>query len=130
MELTRLSKLGVPAHRKPTSHEGPASSHGGARAASAASRIGSPVASEEALSRAPRRGEGRVPADRCPGQAAAGRWESIDGRTLSAALMSTPVATTDTRMMPSRLSSKVAPTMMLASASTSSRMRVAASSTS
>jgi hypothetical protein len=33
-------------------------------------------------------------------------------------------------MMPSRLSSKVAPTMMLASTSTSSRMRVAASSTS
>src|SRR5436305_829597 len=41
-----------------------------------------------------------------------------------------PVATTDTRTMPSRLSSKVAPTMMLASLSTSSRMRVAASSTS
>ena len=43
---------------------------------------------------------------------------------------SMPVATTETRMMPSRLSSKVAPTMMLASWSTSSRMRVAASSTS
>jgi len=38
---------------------------------------------------------------------------------------SIPVATTETRMMPSRLSSKVAPTMMLASWSTSSRMRVA-----
>ena len=46
------------------------------------------------------------------------------------AVLSMPVATTDTRMMPSRLSSKVAPTMMLASWSTSSRMRVAASSTS
>ena len=46
------------------------------------------------------------------------------------ATLSMPVATTDTRMMPSRLSSKVAPTMMLASWSTSSRMRVAASSTS
>jgi hypothetical protein len=44
--------------------------------------------------------------------------------------MSTPVATTATRMVPSKPSSKVAPTMMLASASTSSRMRVAASSTS
>jgi hypothetical protein len=41
-----------------------------------------------------------------------------------------PVATTETRTMPSRLSSNVAPTMMLASESTSSRMRVAASSTS
>ena len=44
--------------------------------------------------------------------------------------LSMPVATTDTRMTPSRLSSNVAPTMMLASWSTSSRMRVAASSTS
>ena len=43
---------------------------------------------------------------------------------------SMPVATTETRMMPSRLSSKVAPKMMLASASTSSRTRLAASSTS
>ncbi len=41
-----------------------------------------------------------------------------------------PVATTDTRMTPSRPSSKVAPRMMLASGSTSSRIRVAASSTS
>jgi hypothetical protein len=39
----------------------------------------------------------------------------VAARTLLAALVSTPVATTDTRMMPSRLSSKVAPTMMLAS---------------
>jgi hypothetical protein len=44
--------------------------------------------------------------------------------------MSMPVATTDTRTMPSRLSSKVAPKMMLACSSTSLRMRVAASSTS
>ena len=43
---------------------------------------------------------------------------------------SMPVATTDTRTRPSRLWSKVAPRMMLASESTSSRMRVAASSTS
>ena len=43
---------------------------------------------------------------------------------------SMPVATTDTRISPSSASSKVAPTMMLASWSTSSRMRVAASSTS
>src|SRR5215213_2237507 len=41
-----------------------------------------------------------------------------------------PVATTETRITPSRLSSKVAPTMILASWSTSSRIRVAASSTS
>ena len=40
------------------------------------------------------------------------------------------VATTDTRTMPSRLWSKVAPRMMFASDSTSSRMRLAASSTS
>jgi hypothetical protein len=40
------------------------------------------------------------------------------------------VATTDTRIVPSKLSSKVAPTMMLASGSTSSRMRLAAWSTS
>ena len=33
----------------------------------------------------------------------------------AAAAWSMPVATTETRMMPSRLSSKVAPTMMLAS---------------
>jgi hypothetical protein len=43
---------------------------------------------------------------------------------------SIPVATTETRIRPSSASSKVAPTMMLASWSTSSRMRVAASSTS
>ena len=49
-------------------------------------------------------------------------------REISACSM--PVATTETRITPSRLSSKVAPTMMLASWSTSSRMRVAASSTS
>jgi hypothetical protein len=47
-----------------------------------------------------------------------------------ATLRSTPVATTDTRIVPSKLSSKAAPTMMLASGSASSRMRVAASSTS
>ena len=41
-----------------------------------------------------------------------------------------PVATTETRTIPSRLSSKDAPTMMLASGSASSRMREAASSTS
>jgi hypothetical protein len=41
--------------------------------------------------------------------------------------LSMPVATTETRTIPSRLSSKVTPTMMLASSSTSSRMRVAAS---
>jgi hypothetical protein len=48
----------------------------------------------------------------------------------AALVLSIPVATTETRTMPSRLSSKVAPTMMLASWSASSRMRVAASSTS
>ena len=46
------------------------------------------------------------------------------------ARLSIPVATTETRTIPSRLSSKVAPTMMLASGSASSRMRLAASSTS
>jgi hypothetical protein len=44
--------------------------------------------------------------------------ESIDRWILSAEAMLTTVATTDTRMMPSRPSSKVAPTIMLASAST------------
>src|SRR5712664_46791 len=44
--------------------------------------------------------------------------------------LSMPVATTETRTIPSRLASKVAPTMMLASGSASSRIRVAASSTS
>jgi hypothetical protein len=39
--------------------------------------------------------------------------------------LSMPVATTETRTIPSRLSSKLAPTMMLASWSASSRMRVA-----
>ncbi len=43
---------------------------------------------------------------------------------------SMPVATTETRIVPSRALSKVAPRMMFASGSTSSRMRVAASSTS
>ena len=47
-----------------------------------------------------------------------------------ASRLSMPVATTETRTIPSRLSSKVAPTMTLASWSTCSRMRVAASSTS
>ena len=41
-----------------------------------------------------------------------------------------PVATTETWTTPSKLSSKMAPTMMLASWSASSRIRVAASSTS
>ena len=41
-----------------------------------------------------------------------------------------PVATTETRIMPSSVGSCVAPRMMLASGSTSSRMRVAASSSS
>src|SRR5262249_323938 len=41
--------------------------------------------------------------------------EVMAGRELSAEVTLTPVATTDTRMTPSRLSSKVAPTMMLAS---------------
>jgi hypothetical protein len=53
----------------------------------------------------------------CTGTRACGgasAWDGHDGRTLLATLMSTPVATTDTRMIPSRLSSKVAPTMMLA----------------
>src|SRR5271169_5684795 len=41
-----------------------------------------------------------------------------------------PVATTEMRILPDRRSSKVEPKMMLASGSTSSRMRFAASSTS
>ena len=67
-----------------------------------------------------RRRGGRVGRDRGTAPAAL--------RAISACSM--PVATTETRMTPSRFSSKVAPTMMLASWSTSSRMRVAASSTS
>ena len=43
---------------------------------------------------------------------------------------SMPVATTDTRMTPSSFSSKAEPKMMVASGSTSARIRLAASSTS
>jgi hypothetical protein len=63
---------------------------------------------------------------RCRVYAARERREVVATRTLLVALISTPVATTDTRIVPSKLSSKVAPTMMLASGSTSSRMRLAA----
>ena len=52
------------------------------------------------------------------------------GRGDFIASTSMPVATTETRMPPSRDSSKVEPKMMLASGSTSSRTRLAASSTS
>ena len=52
------------------------------------------------------------------------------GSGLTPVAASIPVATTDTLILPSRDSSKVEPKMILASASTSSRIRLAASSTS
>jgi hypothetical protein len=47
--------------------------------------------------------------------AAAAAGSVAPGVALRISACSMPVATTETRMMPSRLSSKVAPTMMLAS---------------
>ena len=52
------------------------------------------------------------------------------GSRLTPATDSIPVATTETRTLPSNVSSKVEPNIMLESPSTSSRMRLAASSTS
>ena len=52
------------------------------------------------------------------------------GSSACTMVASVPVATTETRIVPVMSGSKVAPRMMLASESTSSRMRLAASSTS
>ena len=54
----------------------------------------------------------------------------INGRGPVCSIASIPVATTDTRITPSSFSSKAEPKMMVASGSTSLRIRFAASSTS
>ena len=82
-----------------------------------------------------RRGRGGLfgmPARRLGAQALSGfRNAALRQRRLRiSAGLSMPVATTETLTMPSRLSSNVAPRIMLASSSTSWRIRLAASSTS
>ncbi|VUF12937.1 hypothetical protein MTDSW087_02632 [Methylobacterium dankookense] len=98
----------------------------GAWASGASVRIEGIAWPAAARERASERRRSATSAMRCSVSAMAGLF----GEFAEIRAGSMPVATTDTRMMPSRLSSKVAPRMMLASWSTSSRMRVAASSSS
>ncbi len=65
-----------------------------------------------------------------PPPTATRRGPVLAGSAACCAGVSMPVATTDTRILPARLSSTALPKMMLASSATSSRMRLAAWSTS
>ena len=72
----------------------------------------------------------RKPPETTRGASATGSWTGAWAAVARSAGRSIPVATTETRIRPCSELSKVEPKMMLASESTSSRIRLAAASTS